>query len=267
MEGWSPQTKLRTGLCRLDSFGRIVSIWNWPDELQEVPDRVEDAEPIHSGTACYANTEAAGQLKIPRRVSQGESSSHSRPCNRDSQVEGTRWFDPLRIFQSSEFQDHGGIMHIPLVDRLHQMYLAPLSAILMTWHLRSLREISPTPGVADLHHRSATESEDYADLPALEGPDNFKDNYKGLPNLERVRYDCNHPIEFACCPLCDSSKSHLYFRGHDLRVSRMWSNCIDAGAAVLIIHALGSTFGFPENTLVDLVDSVMEVYHASITAP
>lgn len=248
MDSWSPETKLRTGLCRLDSFGRIVSIWNWPDELKEVADSIED-----------------GKVSIERHDAQDHSGCDNQILKHDSDVPNKRWFDPLQILQGSELQVHGGIRHVPLVARLQRMYLAPLSAVLINWHLRSIRGDCSTNGAADLHEGDPSGPEDSdSDLPALEGPDIFDSEYEGLPKLERVPHKVNESGEFAGCPICDSSDYKFTHRGHDLRVCRMWSGCIDAGAVVLTIHALSSTLGFPENTLRELVDSVMDVYHALI---
>ena len=43
MENWSPRTLVKTGFCRVDDDGKIVSIWNFGD-LDEVLNRIKSDE-------------------------------------------------------------------------------------------------------------------------------------------------------------------------------------------------------------------------------
>ncbi|KAG0571583.1 hypothetical protein KC19_VG024300 [Ceratodon purpureus] len=61
MESWSPQTKLKYGLCTLDDTGRIASIWNFPDfnELLREIDEGEESTVQSSARSSEVNGDAA----------------------------------------------------------------------------------------------------------------------------------------------------------------------------------------------------------------
>ena len=73
MDTWSPRMMVRYGLSRVDSTGKIVSVWNFGD-LQEVLDSVDSVESAELGedncvTADYTLTDGNGRDNIvPREL-------------------------------------------------------------------------------------------------------------------------------------------------------------------------------------------------------
>ena len=238
MEGWSPRTLVRTGFCRVDSNGRIVSIWNF----SELDDHLRSIE-LSDGVESHLRSDTARDVAELLPLLESASIVPSRLSYCEDGEEGDK-----RL--CSDHED-GSLSNGNLdgraggIDSVHD----GLSEFVASTGICYDSTCSPRGVVNE-------ESDDfYADLPPLEADLTFGGIvHEELPDLESCSPSSMSVAEFVNTPGVGNEDLHEDSAVWTEELYMKWRNSLEFYAAVILVRAVGLQFGVPDDSVAEFIN-------------
>ncbi|KAG0573178.1 hypothetical protein KC19_VG155100 [Ceratodon purpureus] len=220
MEGWSPQTLLRTGFCRLDDDDNIVDVWNF----REMHDHLNS---IDSGD---------------------EREENSSPDN------GTRELASSAPLCSGVFDDG--------VDLYHMSTPVSYSSVRGTDGVGRF-PLTHELNSADCCPENPDEDGTFFDMPPPEGPEVWRHELEGMPDLEAatdISLHQRYPASLLDIRL--SKPASRWTCGTEIYPA--WSFYVQFLATVIVMRAIPFSLSLSVEDTAEMMDVLMHVIISSL---
>lgn len=246
---------LKYGFCQEDDAGNIVSIWNFAelDEALGGIDFDEDQDGIDSpysqDRALIGNDRLdqviprnlVGEVNFLQAVNGEGLESHVDDVTGVASID----LDGNRYLQTASFD-----VPIELNNNCHHGHQSELAldGVCRMEQGQSRLRMAPCP-LCEMEYREFVE-DFYADMPALEGPDDFGAMYSDMPDLE--------PAGDVYCATLDVDDSGAW--SHDLGRSTLAMRVSNFCASVILMRLLFSALDSPVPMFVDTLDVFLHMF-------